>query len=806
VRRISSSIVLMSAVTTLVSTAFAQSSPPAGGATADSGSAELSEIIVTAQRTEGSLSKTPVAITVLSADELSKEQIVSEQDLRADVPGLSVRATTSSNQLNYALRGQSKDAFSGTQPGVLPYINDVQISGTGATNFYDLASVQVLKGPQGTLFGRSATGGAVLFTTAKPSDQFGGYLSVLGGDYSAAKVEGAVNTPLGSDTGSALRLAGFFQKRDGFQHNIYDDSTVGGIKHYGGRASLRTQLGPIENNLVYDFYKSDSQNTVAVISGLLPYTGAPGQPPFIPISFLYGGTASPLARAVGIGTVAAFTGAPASAAGAYYDGYFANPKHPSGGITQVLADQRARGPFTVDSDSNNLYNAQNNLVTNTTTLNVGEDTQLKNIFGYAYLRQLLAQEADGTPYGISESAPNTGPNANQGLLDRIHQTSDELQLLGNAAPNNRLKYVVGFYYSDVRTADRQFSSFFDVLFGGSTQVNDYVITSTTYALYGQGTYALNDSGLSVTAGARYTDEEAGKITQPDDIFRVGLGNPAPPGYSYDQGATYRRPSWTLGLQQQFDNVLVYAVTRRAYKSGGFNTTVQPKLGSAAVAGDEYRDERVTDVELGTKFAGRIGAMPTRVDLAVYNNWLVNSQRTAYSLVAGNPASLTVNVPNGRVTGFELDGSVNPIDWLSVGAALNYMDATYTNGNVISNGAAQVFDTVPDTPRWSDSVFAEVTVPVWQSYRVTLHADAFNQTETFTTPRSANNDGTRMPGYTLANFRIGLEDSRWSLTGNVKNAFNRVYFVGGLPTGEIYQINTLIPGEPRTFTVEARVKF
>jgi len=143
----------------------------------------VQEIIVTAQRRNESLSKTPVSVSVISADTLAKAQVTSEQDLRMATPGLSVRASTSSNQLNYSLRGQSQDAFSGTRPGVLPYINEVQIGGSGgSTAFYDLQSVQVLKGPQGTLFGRSATGGAVLFTTAKPTDQFGGYISGLYGN------------------------------------------------------------------------------------------------------------------------------------------------------------------------------------------------------------------------------------------------------------------------------------------------------------------------------------------------------------------------------------------------------------------------------------------------------------------------------------------------------------------------------------------------------------------------------------------------------------------------------------------------
>jgi outer membrane receptor protein involved in Fe transport len=126
----------------------------------------LEEIVVTAQRREQSLEKTPIAVSVVGADALAQQQIVTEQDLVAAVPGLTVRAGLSSNQLNYAIRGQSLDLFSFNRPGVLPYFNEVQVSSNATSSaFYDLQSIQVLKGPQGTLFGRSATGGAVLPTT-----------------------------------------------------------------------------------------------------------------------------------------------------------------------------------------------------------------------------------------------------------------------------------------------------------------------------------------------------------------------------------------------------------------------------------------------------------------------------------------------------------------------------------------------------------------------------------------------------------------------------------------------------------------
>ena len=176
----------------------------AGGAGAQTAPAKaeatgaLEEIVVTAQRRSESQARVPVSVTALGADALQRQAVISERDLPASVPGLVVRATTNSNQLNYSIRGQTVDAFTGSQPAVLPYFNEVQVSSTNASSFYDLESIQVLKGPQGTLFGRNATGGAVLLTSAKPTNGFSGFFNVSGGNYNFRWVQGALNLPLES--------------------------------------------------------------------------------------------------------------------------------------------------------------------------------------------------------------------------------------------------------------------------------------------------------------------------------------------------------------------------------------------------------------------------------------------------------------------------------------------------------------------------------------------------------------------------------------------------------------------------------
>jgi iron complex outermembrane receptor protein len=179
----------------------------------------LAEIVVTARRKDEKLEKVPVSVSAFSATDLAQQKITTEADLESSTPGLTVRQTNSSNQLGFALRGQSEDAFSYSSPTVLTYIDEFQFnSANSASAFYDLQSVQVLKGPQGTLFGRNATGGAVLYQTAQPTQEFGGMARIGVGNYDDKQGEFMLNLPLSSF--AAFRLAGEFEKRDGFEHNL----------------------------------------------------------------------------------------------------------------------------------------------------------------------------------------------------------------------------------------------------------------------------------------------------------------------------------------------------------------------------------------------------------------------------------------------------------------------------------------------------------------------------------------------------------------------------------------------------------
>src|SRR6202453_4884334 len=221
-------------------------------AAVDDQSGALQEIVVTARRRNEDLEKVGLNVAALSTSALTEQHITNEQELQTAVPGLLTVAATSTNQLAFSIRGQALDAFSYTSPTVLAYFNEFQTGGTSSTTVFDLQSVQVLKGPQGTLFGRNATGGAVLYTTTQPGKEFEGYFDYTAGNFNEQKVEGAVTIPL-TDWAS-VRLAAVDEHRDGYEHNIYLNVDEGSLDNRNYRGTLRlTPTNSLESTTTYQY-------------------------------------------------------------------------------------------------------------------------------------------------------------------------------------------------------------------------------------------------------------------------------------------------------------------------------------------------------------------------------------------------------------------------------------------------------------------------------------------------------------------------------------------------------------------------
>ncbi len=752
----------------------------------------LQEIIVTAQRRAQNLEKVPVTVNALSGAELTKMEVNTESDLQIAVPGLLVRAGRSSDVLNYSIRGETVDPISDMRPGVLPYVDEIQVAGSGGSSaMYDLQSIQVLKGPQGTLFGRNSPGGAVLITTKSPTNNFGGYISERLGSYDTRYFEGAINLPIVTDK-VLLRVAGISQDRNGIQINQYNGQPLGVVDRKGARATLVIRPnGELKNETVVDYLHSGGSPVSGVLYSLDPKGAVPS------IALTKAATMD--------ATISAMAGVPGLGNGSAAAYFAAHPNLNKGGLAAFLTTQQQLGPYRPNVDSITKYRAQNIVISNITTFRINDNMEIKNIFGKVKLISRLFSDIDGSPYGIDGENP-------AGKIDYTDQTSDELQIQGHAL-NHELTYTAGYFYSKEWTQDYTTSTLFNFPILAGVQVNTRALRNDTNAIYGQGTYALGDatgiSGLSVTAGVRLASETVSIQMLPGD---VSFSDPAALQATYQplQSKNIKNASTTLSIQEQFNpNLMVYLASRSSPRNGGYNGYVKPKPGLSSAGGDGYDTERVTDIELGVKFQGEIASIPTRLNLAVYNMWLKNAQRGTFAIIGGAPAALTVNVPRGEVTGFELDGQINPSSWLSLGSAISYTDARYTNDLVSALGAAPIpFGTYPDTPKWTGSVFGEATYPIRDGLDVTFRTDVYSETSDWFTGTGNIDPSAQLPSYTLTNFRLALDNknSGWVISANIKNAFNRVYYVGGEALGSLFQVNTATPGEPRMFTVEGRLNF
>ena len=258
--------------------------------------------------------------------------------------------------------------------------------------------------------------------------------------------------------------------------------------------------------------------------------------------------------------------------------------------------------------------------------------------------------------------------------------------------------------------------------------------------------------------------------------------------------------------------MLYIAQRGSFRSGNFNTVVLP-LNDA----NFFANENAKDVEIGYKFSGRVANVPARLNIAAYQVTVKNAQHAIYAIVGGRPAGFTVNVPEQKTKGIEVDGSISVAPWLSLNATGAYTDAKYTKGVVnVSKltgvpGSTIRVDSYPDTPKWSGTVGADVTFPVPDRIGdVVLHGDVYAQTYTFfSSAEGTITPGTRLKGYEVANMRLSWNNvlrSKFSVAVYAKNLFNKFYYASGYALGAAGGYNTAYPGAPRTIAGELSVRF
>lgn len=735
----------------------AENSPPAG-----------EEILVTARRREENVQTVPVAITVVSQAALDENNVTTIGSLQYLVPSLSVAGTLNRDTVNVAIRGQGSNGTSGL-PGVIAYLNDVPIPtdldgnlAGGPGLFFDLTNVQVLKGPQGTLFGRNSVGGALLLESARPTNELGGSVQLGYGNYDNREVEARLNLPLVADRVLA-RIAFNGARRDGFTRLLGDPNHPDGVdvddRDYWsvrGSVTIRPTDG-IRNDTVLTYSEYDSH-------------GSPG--------FLTAVSPDGLALLGGFPITVVFPTLPA-----------------------LLAQQNALGARVhIPVDTPIESRGSTFIISNNTRIELSDNLAFRNIFGYAHTVTTIAFDQDytGLPFLNFPVIPRRTP---------ITQFTDEVQLLGSAF-GGRLNWIAGGFYL-IQPYQDQYILQSTTVFGGRSDSESRVRTRST-ALFAQGTFDLSSllQGLQLTAGLRQTWDSRGRFSR-----GAMPGNPAPPicteprtncSFVVREEAKDDALTWTIGLDYRpVPGTLLYATSRRGYRAGGLNGA-----DASGIPLPTFNPEFVTDYEFGIKSDWHLGAMPIRTNASIYYQNYTDIQ--IQQILATNGGAFNIITANGaaaRLWGIELEVTLNITRNLQIGGSFDYLDFKYTDLGNAADPAQLLAGSTLNRPPVKYGLSGRYTLPLPDSVgRIALQANWNWQDDSgdFNLPV-----GGLTPSFGLLNASLtwdGIGGTPLDATLYVSNLTNELYVVGGTGAYTLFGTNGTRYGEPRMYGIRLRYSF
>jgi iron complex outermembrane receptor protein len=644
--------------------AIAAESPaatPIAGSVSDADS--LTEIIVTARRVEERAQDVPISITVFTQQQLTDRNITNVGDLAAYTPSVSVDNQFGVETSAFSIRGFVQAL--NTTPSVAVYFADAVVprggnvaqpagAGVAPGTFFDLQNLQVLKGPQGTLFGRNTDGGAVLLVPKKPTSQFEGYVEGSYGNYALNSVQAVLNVPLSDSV--RVRLAVNHEQRNGYLDNVtgIGPSTFGSVGFTAARFSLVVDVTPaIENYLVASY-------NLSVNSGSMPQLFA------------------------------------------------CNPLEPASNLfncpTALSAVQKSGRAYAVENDlpAPESYLRQMTVV-NTTTWHVSDSLTVKNIVNYGQLLTALDSSLFGTNLtfaGARVYATMVDPSNLGGLTTDQYTFSDELQIQGNALAN-KLTWQGGGYIERSgplgRITGSRTANFLSCTNVATFQCSGFglidddtaTIHFTDLAIFGQATYAISNQ-LKLTAGARYTSDKTTSSFGIKDYTFAAPNTPTAfcPSLLQQQSVatgcvqSYRQdssaPTYLIDLDYvPVDGTLLYAKYARGYRQGGVATFV-------ADGYHLYRPEHVNAYEIGEKTTFH-GPLPGIFNVSAFYNDFSNQQLLAGFLggLGVTATSGIVNAGKSRIYGLEMETSIAPLKSLTLGASYTYLSTKLLSTTPVS---------------------------------------------------------------------------------------------------------------------------
>ena len=723
--------------------------------------------MVTARKRPENVQDVPIAVTAIGGAELDGNGTSQIQQLQFQVPSLVVN-TANSRQTSFSIRGLGNNpAADGLSTSVGLYIDGIYLDRPGMANFdlFDLDHVEVLRGPQGTLFGKNTTAGAVSFTTQAPDFNYAAKGEMSLGDFGLQKYQVSVTGPI-TDT-LAFRLTGYATNRDGYLKDLYTGQDLLSLHRQGVRGQLLWKpTNALSLRLIGEYSHENDSAGSAVLNSKGPAT-------------------SPNPRFVS------------------YDTWAANL-----GLTPIF------NPSALQNDQNGFQRQVERQYSLTSLIDwsIGDFT-VSSITGWRHWSFLPNNDFDFSRADVIR---------NLGVSDHVQQFSQELRIESPAGGN--FDYMAGAYYfwrdlagDGVTTYGSQYSAGLGAigvpaLNNGTTHTYG-TVSNNSYALFAQSTWHF-DPQWDFTVGARGT-YELGDATIIRTPFTGGTG--APPAtvapYSGVVSNVNLSPSALATLDYKpSEGILAYGTVSYGEKAGGFNPIVpQTTTGVIQSASTlKLQPEKALNYELGVKseFLDR----RLIVNLDAYWTDIYGYQANAIvPNSTGALQSVIANVGAVRSRGFEGELTALPFNGLRLNASLSYNDAIYrsfVNAPPVQGATAATQDLsgrpVVQAPKWSVNLGATFTQSLSPDITGYIGGDLGFKSSYF--GYIDDSRYSRVGGYGVVNLRFGAVIRNFDLSAWVRNAGDAHYYYMILPAATGSGGYVAGPAEPRTVGVTLKTSF
>ncbi len=734
--------------------------------------AALEEVVVTAQRRAERLQDIPLSITTLTGADMEQRGMEGSSSLRGAVPNLNMAPAPVSGLIGaIAMRGMSSGQPSiWADPAVGIYVDGVFVGKNQGilTDLVDIERLEVLRGPQGTLFGRNTQAGAINFVTRRPSGTFMGNVSVEMGDYGRHIERVSVDLPKADML--SVSLAARNEKQNGFITNEKGQS-FGDKNRQGQRLAVR--LEPNKNTVIDYSYDRTDINEGLPVGSLIASTG-------------YLGGYSPAVQ------------------GANYYTYFQTmvPAAYGGLGPQLKPLANPDYPTTINATAGDLYQRMG-LTGN--TLSVSHKLDAQNAIKYIYGQRSMT-------YGDRSDYDMTALNVFTGQRDTDYKTtSHELQLTGSSAA---LKYVAGLYlFTDSGTTlQRQSGGFFNFsTFSPGYKLANFSVSSDAQAVFGQLDYDLSKQ-TTLTGGLRWTSEKKGMRTW---RFNSNASfDPVTSTLDVSGEQTFAATTPNIALVHKIDaNTNVFARIASGFKAGGF--PAEAPVTSLGGPNTAFLPERSTSYEVGTK----MGLMGGKAQLNITGFVTKVTDMQMSLLPPGSTTPTMVNAAQATTKGLEVEGQILPANGVRLYVTYGYLDAaldqymTYSpSGQSIDAASNTVMPAAPKNTLnlGVDALLGNTGMGTLRGIvdlrYVSSRYNYAGQIDPLAANAAIGNSAAEavMPALTTVNARLLLSDLNVGGPGSgsvslwVKNLFDERQMVAQMDVGGYYQVGYW--SEPRTVGV------